>query len=142
MPLSTLYFENDLASISSHLSGYVQLTYHPNKYTLEDLRTVLRHTGDLLLQHQWHMLLEDHRQLVLLTAEQQGMMVRYWQQQTRLLNRPLCVATVLAQNVFARLSIAALQHELRATGINYRSFGDSAAASSWILMQIGRSQLM
>jgi hypothetical protein len=141
MSRSTLYFENNLASISSYPSGYVQLTYHANTPTLEDLRTVLGHTGDLLRQRRWHMLLEDHRQLVSLPAEQQEMMVRYWQQQPRLPGRPLSVATVLAQNVFARLSIATLRHELRTTGINYRSFGDPAAASSWILMQIGRSQL-
>ncbi|MGI4738102.1 MAG: hypothetical protein ACRYG7_23280 [Janthinobacterium lividum] len=142
MSLSTPYFENNLASISANPAGYAHLTYHANSCTLNDLQTVLGHTGDLLLHHRWHMLLEDHRQLLSLTAEQQGIMVRYWQQQTRLLGRPLCVATVLARNVFARLSVAALRHELQTTDINYRSFSDPAAASSWILIQIGRSQLM
>jgi hypothetical protein len=139
MSLATLYFENSLASISAHPAGYAQLTYHAGKCTLEDLRVVLGHTGDLLRRYQWHLLLEDHRQLALLTAEQQEIILQYWQQQKNSLGRPLCVATVLAQNVFARLSVAALRHELQATNINYRSFSDTATASSWILLQVGRS---
>jgi hypothetical protein len=140
MASSSLYFENNLASISSHPAGYVQLTYQANEYTLEELRIVLGHVGDLLRRYRWHMLLENHQQLVSLSAGQQGMMLQYLQRQTSSLNRPLCVATVLAQNVFVRLAVAALRHKLQTTNtaINYRSFSDTVTASSWML-QVGGS---
>ena len=138
MSLPKLYFENNMATISVHPAGYAQLTYHAGKSTSDDLEAILKHTGDLLWRYRWHMLLEDHQQLGSLTAEQQEMMRQYWQKQTGLLGRPLCVATVMAQSVFVRLSIASLRHELQTTDIKYYSFKDTAAANSWMLGQIER----
>jgi hypothetical protein len=135
VPKPALYFENDLASVSSHPTGYVQLTYHAGKCVLEDLQAVLQHTGNLLERRQWFRLLEDQQQLALLTASEQQVISGYWQRQTHVLGRSLCVATVLPQNVFARLSTATLRHELRTVDISYRLFSDASAADSWLQSQ-------
>jgi hypothetical protein len=130
-----LYFENNLASVSSHPSGYVQLIYHPGKCDLKDLQVVLQHTGNLLQRRQWSRLLEDQQQLELLTAGEQQVISGYWQRQTHVLGHSLCVATVLPQNVFARLATATLRHELRTVDINYRLFNEASAADSWLQSQ-------
>lgn len=136
MSPSTLYFENNLASISSHPTGYAQLTYHAGKCALEDLEAVLQHTGNLLQRRRWSRLLEDQQQLVPLTAEQQQVVSEYWQRQTHVLGHSLCVATVLAQNVFARLATATLRHELQTVDISYRLFDDAPTANSWLQRQL------
>jgi hypothetical protein len=135
MSKPALYFENNLASISSHPAGYVQLTYHAGKCVVEDLEAALQHTGDLLQRHRWTRLLEDQQQLVPLTAEQQQVMSGYWQRQTHVLGHSLCVATVLAQNVFSRLATATLRHKLQTADINYRLFDDASTANSWLQRQ-------
>lgn len=137
MPRSTLYFENCLATISAHPADYVHLIYHPGQHTLTDLQIVLHHTGDLLLRRRWHRLLEDQQQLAQLPGESQQVATAYWQRQTPSLAQSLCVATVLAQDVFARLAAATLRHKLRSTDINYRLFSDSAAANAWLQQQEG-----
>lgn len=137
MSRPTLYFENGLATISANPADYVHLTYHPGQHSLEDLQAVLHHTGDLLARRCWHRLLEDQRQLTQLTGESQQAATTYWQRQTPCLAQPLCVATVLAQDVFARLAAATLRHELRSTDINYCLFKDSVAANAWLQRQEG-----
>lgn len=136
MSKSALYFENNLASISSHPTGYVQLSYHAGKHAQEDLQAVLQHTGDLLKRRRWSRLLEDQQKLVPLTAEEQQMMSGYWQRQTHVLGHSLSVATVLAQNVFSRLATATLHHKLQTADINYRLFDDASAADSWLQRQL------
>lgn len=137
----TLYFENSLASISTHTAAYVQLTYHAGTCTEENLREVLQHTGNLLQRRRWHRLLEDQQQLPPLSTEQQLMITRYWKQQMPHLPYSLCVAAVQAQNVFARLAAASLRHALRAAAIDYNAFDTLEAASSWLQTQAGRAHL-
>ncbi len=141
MSISTLYFENGLASISTYATDYAQLTYHPGKHTLEDFWEALQHAGELLQHRRWHRLLEDQRQLAPLTTEQQLVMTRYWQRQTRYLSYPLCVAAVLPRNVFARLAMAALRYSLQTTAIDYRLFTDAAKANSWLQAQASCARL-
>jgi hypothetical protein len=136
MSSATLYFENNLASVSSHPAGYVQLTYHAGECALQDLQVVLQHTGDLLQRRRWFRLLEDQHQLVPLTVEGQEVMAGYWQQQTHVLGHPLCVAVVLAKNVFTRLAAATLRHDLQAADIRYRLFHDAPTADSWLQTQM------
>jgi hypothetical protein len=125
MSSATLYFENNLASVSSHPAGYVQLTYHAGECALQDLQVVLQHTGDLLQRRRWFRLLEDQHQLVPLTVEGQ-----------EVLGHPLCVAVVLAKNVFTRLAAATLRHDLQAADIRYRLFHDAPTADSWLQTQM------
>jgi hypothetical protein len=140
MSTSTLYFENGVASVSIDRDACVHLTYYTGKHMAEDLLEVLQHTGYLLQRRQWHWLLEDQRRLTPLTTEQQLVVARYWQGQARHLSQPLCVAVVQAQNVFARLTAAALRHSLQAAPITYSLFADMEAASTWLRTQASSSQ--
>jgi hypothetical protein len=134
-----LYFENEAASVSIDAGSCVHLTYHSGKHPAEDYLEVVQHAGYLLQRRQWYRLLEDQRQLLPLTTEQQLVIARYWQGQARHLGYLLCVAVVQSQSVFTRLTAASLRHSLQAAPISYNTFKDTKAASSWLQTQPSRA---
>ena len=135
MSQSKLYFENALATISEHSEGYAVFTYHAGKRQLSDLQAVLTHTGNLLLRRQWHRILGDQRLMAATTPEESALIAAYWQQQTHVLGHGICVASILAQDVFARLAATQLRAGLKEVNVGYRVFDDEIRANAWLRLQ-------
>lgn len=141
MAQSTLYFENNLATISEHPDGYVVFVYRKAKRNVADLKAVLTHTRNLLYRRRWHRILADQRLMEAITPEESAFVAEFWQQETQVLGHGICVASVLAQDVFARLAAAQLRTELGTAHVGYRVFDDEATASAWLREQMVRPPL-
>lgn len=141
MLTSTFYFSNALATIRVHPSEYVHFTYQAGTRESQDVQAVLTHTGELLVNRQWHRLLNDQRLMTPFTSEERTQVFEYWQQQTRRLGYGLCVASILAQDVFSRLAATQLRHELKEANLSYRVFDEEKEAIAWLLQQTERPPL-
>ena len=131
-----LYFENKIATIAAHPDGYVLFTYQPGKRKPEQLQEVLRHMADLLEARGWHRILNDQRQLEPFTVEETAQAHTFWQQRTQQLGHGLCLASVLAHDVFARLAATSMRQELRDVGLGYRLFDNIPEAGAWLREQV------
>ena len=131
----TIYFENATATITECLDGYAIFTYRAGPRKLSDFQAVMTHLGNLLRTRKWHRILGDQRLMMPATAEENEFITAYWQQQTQVLGYGLCAATVLAQDVFARLAATQLRADLKAVNIGYRVFDDEIQAGLWLRAQ-------
>ncbi|MGI4740749.1 MAG: hypothetical protein ACRYG7_36740 [Janthinobacterium lividum] len=131
----TIYFENAVATITECPDGYAIFKYRAGPRKLSDFQAVMTHLSNLLRTRKWHRILGDQRLMTPTTAEENEFITAYWQQQTQVLGHGLCVATVLAQDVFARLAATQLRADLKTANIGYRVFDEETQAGIWLRAQ-------
>ncbi len=129
------YFENALATVSEHPDDYVVFTYRAGEHNLTDLQQALTYTGNLLYQREWHRVLLDQRLMTTLTPTERAVIAAYWLEQTQPDGYGICVASILAQDVFARLSATQLRAEMQEANVAYNLFADELSASAWLRQQ-------
>jgi len=127
-----LYFENSAGRLLEHADGYVVFVYKPGKRNLSDLQALLAHTRNLLERNQWHRLLGDQRLMAPFTEEESAWIVDYWLDATRQRPGGIYGAVILANDVFARLSMDQVMLEARASALTYRLFDEEAKAVAWL----------
>jgi len=127
-----LYFENAAGRLLEHPDQYVIFQYHPGPRTFSDLQALLTHTGILLRRNQWHKLLGDQRLMAPFSEEESKWIVEFWLDGSQQRNGGLHGAILLAQDVFARLSMSQVMHEARASSLTYRLFEDEGQAGAWL----------
>jgi hypothetical protein len=125
-----LYFENAAGRLLEHPDQYVIFQYHagPRKFT--DLQALLTHTGILLRRNKWHKLLGDQRLMAPFSEEESKWIVEFWLAGSQ--QESLYGAILLAQDVFARLSMSQVMHEAQASSLTYRLFEDEVEAATWL----------
>ncbi|MDQ2771461.1 MAG: hypothetical protein M3Y54_13295 [Bacteroidota bacterium] len=132
-PLATkLYFENSVGRLLEHADGYVIFEYKPGKRQLSDLQALLTHTRNLLDRNKWHRMLGDQRLMAPFTDEETAWIVDYWLDGSRQRPGGIYGAVLLANDVFARLSMAQVMHEAKASALTYRLFDSEASAVAWL----------
>jgi hypothetical protein len=127
-----LYFENAAGRLLEHPDGYVVFEYKPGKRQLSDLQALFSHTRNLLHRNQWYRLLGDQRHMVPYTEEESAWIVTYWLDSTRQRPEGIYAAVVLANDVFARLSMDQVMHEAKASALTYRLFDSESKAAAWL----------
>jgi hypothetical protein len=135
MQLSTtskLYFENNAGRLLEHPDQYVVFEYKAGKRKLSDLQALLAHVRNLLDRNQWHRLLGDQRLMAPYTEEESTWIVDYWLDASR--HRPggIYSAIILANDVFARLSMDQVMHEAKASALTSRLFDSQDKAVAWL----------
>ncbi|HEX8658156.1 MAG TPA: hypothetical protein VF690_11495 [Hymenobacter sp.] len=121
-----------MGRLLEHPDGYVVFTYKPGKRKLSDLQALLVHTRNLLERNQWHRLLGDQRLMSPFTEEESSWIVDYWLDASRQRPGGIYGAVILANDVFARLSMDQVVHEARASALTYRLFDNEASAVEWL----------
>ena len=127
-----LYFENSVGRLLEHPEGFVVFAYKPGKRKLSDLQALLTHTRNLLERNQWHRMLGDQRLMAPFTEEEGAWIVDYWLDATRQRPGGIYGAVLLANDVFARLSMDQVMHEARASALTYRLFDSEDKAIAWL----------
>lgn len=127
-----LYFENSVGRLLEHPEGFAILQYHPGKRKLSDLQALLTHGGNLLVRNQWHRMLGDQRLMVPYTDDESAWIVNYWLDASRQRPGGLYGAVIVANDVFARLSMDQVMHEARASALTYRLFDSEDKAVAWL----------
>jgi hypothetical protein len=127
-----LYFENSAGRLLEHPNGYVVLEYKPGKRKFFDLQALLTHTRNLLERNQWHRLLGDQRQMAPFTEEERAWIVDYWLDGSRQRAGGIHSAVVLANDVFARLSMDQISHDAKVSALTYRVFDNEESAAAWL----------
>lgn len=130
--LIKLYFENTAGRVLEHPDGYVIFEYKPGKRQLSDLQALLTHTGNLLQRNGWNRLLGDQRLMAPFTQEESAWIVDYWLDGSRQRPGGIYGAVILANDVYARLSMDQVMHEARASALTYRLFDSEANAIAWL----------
>lgn len=133
-PISTprLYFENSVGRLLEHPEGFVIFQYLPGKRKLSDLQALLAHTRNLLDRNHWHRMLGDQRHMAPFTEEESTWIVNYWLDSPRQRAGGLYGAIILANDVFARLSMDQVIHEAKASALTYRLFDSEDKAIAWL----------
>lgn len=57
----TVYFENPVARLSEHATGYAVVQYKPDKWVCSEFQALLTH---LLQRRNWHKVLTDQQVMV------------------------------------------------------------------------------
>jgi len=127
-----LYFENSVGRLLEHPEGFAIFQYYPGKRKLSDLQALLTHTSNLLHRNNWNRLLGDQRQMAPFTEEESAWIVNYWLDSSRYRSEGLYGAILLADDVFARLSMDQVMHEAKASALTYRNFDDEEKAMAWL----------
>ena len=127
-----LYFENSVGRLLEHPEGYVVFEYKPGKRKLTDLQALFVHTRNLLERNQCHRLLADQRLMTPFTKEESVWVAEYWLDGSRQRPGGLYGAILLAQDVFARLSMDQVMHEAKASTVTYRLFDKFDDAVAWL----------
>lgn len=127
-----LYFENAAGRLLEHPDGYVIFQYHAGPRKLHHLQALLTHTGQLLNRNGWYKLLGDQRLMAPYTDEESAYIVDYWLRPENQRPGGLYGAVILANDVFARLSMSQVMHEAQAAALTYRLFDDEAKAVAWL----------
>ncbi|OWP62933.1 hypothetical protein CDA63_11995 [Hymenobacter amundsenii] len=130
--LPRLYFENAVGGLYEHPNGYVIFRYHPGKRKFADFQALLTHTSNLLQRNGWNRLLGDQRQMSPHTEEETAWIVANWLGGYRQRNASIYGAVLLAQDVFARLSMNQILHDARESALVYHVFDDEAKAIDWL----------
>ncbi len=131
-PTPRLYFENPVGRLLEHPEGFAVFQYHPGKRKFADLQALLVHTRNLLERNQWHRMLGDQRLMAPFTEEESTWIVDYWLDATRQRPGGIYGAVILANDVFARLSMDQVMHEAKASALTYRLFDNEANAVAWL----------
>ncbi len=129
----TIYFENAAGRLLEHPDGYVVFRYYAGKRKFIDLQALFVHTRNLLQRNNWHRLLGDQRLMAPFTPEESAWIVSYWLDGTHQRSGGLYGAVLLANDVFARLSMGQVMHEAKASALTYRLFDNEVEAVSWLL---------
>jgi hypothetical protein len=119
-------------SLLEHPEGFAIFQYHPGKRKLSDLQALLTHTSNLLVRNNWNRLLGDQRLMAPFTEEESAWIVSYWLDNTRQSSGNIYGAILLAQDVFARLTMDQVMHEAQASVLTYRNFDDEGKAVAWL----------
>jgi hypothetical protein len=127
-----LYFENNAGRLLEHPEGFVVFEYKPGKRKLSDLQALLVHTRNLFDRNKWHRLLGDQRVMAPFTEEESAWIVDYWLDGTRQGPGGIYGAILLANDVFARLSMDQVMHEAKASALTYRLFDSEDKALAWL----------
>jgi hypothetical protein len=130
--LPRLYFQNSVGRLLEHPDGYAIFQYNPGKRKLSDLQALLAHTRNLLQRNKWHRMLGDQRLMSPFTEEESTWIVNHWLDSS--VERPggLYGAIILADDVFARLSMNQVMHESKAAALTYRLFDSEEKAVAWL----------
>lgn len=134
MPYASLplYFENAVATLREHPSGYAIFEYKPGKRSFTEFQAALTHLSNLLRRHDWHKILGDQRRMTPFTEEENAWVVDYWLDVTRQRPGGIYAAVLLADDVFARLAATQLRHENKQAALTYRLFDEEIAAAAWL----------
>ncbi|GAA4509493.1 hypothetical protein GCM10023172_43070 [Hymenobacter ginsengisoli] len=127
-----IYFENAAGRLLEHPDGYVRFEYFPGKRKLTDLQALLTHTGQLLKRNNWNKLLGDQRLMTPFTPEESAWIVDYWLDRARQRPGGIYGAVILANDVFARLSMTQVMTDAKAAALTYRLFDSEEKAVEWL----------
>ncbi|MCC2546460.1 hypothetical protein LJY25_08390 [Hymenobacter sp. BT175] len=127
-----LYFENSAGRLLEHPEGFVVLEYKPGPRKLTDLQALLAHVRNLLDRNAWHRLLGDQRLMAPYTDEERAWIVDYWLDSSRQPAGGIYSAVILANDVFARLSMDQVTHAAKASALTYRVFDSEESAVAWL----------
>ncbi|GAB3242214.1 hypothetical protein GCM10027346_38260 [Hymenobacter seoulensis] len=106
--------------------------YSPGPRVLSDLQALLTHTSVLLRRNNWNKLLGDQRQMSPYTPEESAWIVDYWLDSSRQRPEGIYGAVLLAQDVFARLTMSQVMGEAKASTLTYRVFDQEEDAVEWL----------
>lgn len=129
-------FENASARVQEHPAGYVHFTYRPGRRTLDQLEAALTQAASLLEARYWHRILNDQRQVAPFTKAEMAQAHDFWRQRTRQWGHGLWVASILANNLFARIAATTARQRLRQAGVRYQLFEDELPARAWLHQQV------
>jgi hypothetical protein len=123
LPTATpkFYSENTAGRLLEHPDGYVVLEYKPGPGQLSDLQALLAHVRNLLDRNQWHRLLGAQRQMAPYSDGERAWIVDYWLNSSRRRVGSLYSAIILANDVFARLSMTQVTDDTKASALIYPS---------------------
>ena len=135
MVLLRLYFRNEVATIEEHANGYALLTYHPGSRQWEQAQAILVQLAQLLALRGWFRVLLNQQRMQAFKPREAIQVAAFWQQRTQQWGHGICVACILAQDMFARITATAMRQELQGAGIIYTFFEDAHQAGSWLGQQ-------
>jgi hypothetical protein len=130
-----VYFENAAGRVLEHPNGYAVFVYAPGKRVLTDLQALLTHTAQLLTRRSWHRMLADQRRMSPFTEEENKWIVEYWLDPANQRPQGIYAAILLAEDVFARLSVSQLIQDAQAAALTYHLFDNEPEASAWLQKQ-------
>jgi len=135
MPAAKLYFQNEIATIEEHASGYVLLTYRAGPRQLVQVQTVLSHLATLLETRGWYRVLNLQQWMQAFTRRETATSAAFWHQRIEQWGHGLYVASVLAHGVFARIAATTMRQELQRAGLVYQLFDNEVQAGIWLCAQ-------
>jgi hypothetical protein len=138
MPFATglpIYFENATGRVLEHPNGYAVFVYAPGPRVLTDLQALLTHTAQLLHRRNWYRILADQRRMAPFTEEESKWVLEYWLDPANQRPQGIYAAILLAEDVFARLSVSQLMQDAQAAALTYHLFDNEPEASAWLQRQ-------
>lgn len=129
-----LYFENAAVRVLEHPIGFAIFQYKLGPRAFTDLESALVHVNNLLHRRQWYRVLNDQRQMVPFSEEEITHVSEFWRTHLNHYHQGICVAVLMAHDVFARLAASQMRHyhQTVALTITYRLFEDEAEAAVWL----------
>ncbi|MDF7814007.1 hypothetical protein [Hymenobacter sp. YC55] len=130
-----VYYENAVGRAVDDPLGFARLTYHTGSRPRDAFQALLGHVTRLLARRGDGCLLVDQRRMASFTPEEQAYMIEQWLPRTVQEGGYRYGAVIVAEDVFARLAMAAVVTGVRALPLQYRHFEQESAAVSWLLEQ-------
>ncbi|MBF9236207.1 hypothetical protein I2I05_02250 [Hymenobacter sp. BT683] len=134
-PARSLYFENANGRIWEEPEGYLRLEYRPGPREILQFRALLTHVAQALSRRNWDKILVDQRDMAPFSPAEQAWMTNEWLPYAVQNHGYRYGAVLVANNVFARLSMNQLVMATRNLAHTYRTFEAEAPAMVWLLEQ-------
>jgi hypothetical protein len=127
-----LYYENAVGRLYEHPEGFALFRFKPGKRKFSELQGLLIQVRDLLESKGWNRFLADNTLLTPFTPEEVAWIANHWSTAAQR-QGGLYGAVVLAQDVFARLAMGQVMHQVHDTAMHFRRFETEAEALAWLL---------
>lgn len=136
MASRSLYFENAAGRVWEEPLDYLRLEYYGGPREETVFRALLAHTLRALTRRAHGKLLIDQRKMAPYSDAERAWLVGEWLPRAVREAHYRYGAVVLAENVFARVSMTRLALAARELGNTYKTFATEAEALDWLLAAV------
>ena len=133
MAARSLYFENAAGRVWEEPLNYLRLEYRAGPREEIVFRALFTHVLRAMQRRGWGKMLIDQRKMSPLSDAERTWMVDEWLPRAVSEANYRYGAVVLAEDVFARVSMTRLSMASRDLGKIYKTFGTEAEATNWLL---------
>jgi len=127
-----IYYQNPIGRLYEHPDGYLVVDYNAGKRLMSEYRPFVTRLMYALQRNGWHKMLTNQRQMAPFTEEERAWLVKQWLGPDPAWSGHLTTAVLLPEDVFARLAVNTIMHDVREGALLYRVFTDAQDATAWL----------